>query len=158
MFSLQLLLGRACTVAELDAKELPLPRRSADGGVYDFPATPPNKVDAAAATHLHTLLAEVENAGHGALRPVTVDGDGYCLTHSFSKHFFGLEVFYHVLRAQVHRELSQHAGWYLGDAPSSSSSSSLPTTTTTTTTTTSTVLSPPFTREELDELLTASAP
>jgi hypothetical protein len=48
-----------------------------------------------------------------------IQGDGYCLTHAISKFFFGIEIFYHVIRSKIYAELNDNAEWYMGRLKSS---------------------------------------
>jgi hypothetical protein len=73
MFSLQILLGRVCTIAELHKKELPVVIRASDNAQFDCPSSSSKNVDHEAKRYLEDLLLEVSQAGGGELIPVTVE-------------------------------------------------------------------------------------
>lgn len=72
MFSLQVLLGRVCTIADLHTKELPVASRLSDKAIFDFSC---NRVgtDHLAHHYLEELLLEISKAGGGELLPVAVE-------------------------------------------------------------------------------------
>lgn len=73
MFSLQILLGRVCTIAELHKKELPVVTRASDKAQFDCPSSSSKSVDYEAKRYLEDLLLEISKAGGGELIPVTVE-------------------------------------------------------------------------------------
>lgn len=73
MFSLQILLGRVCTIAGLQNKELPIAFRAIDNAQFDCPSTSQKSVDHVAKSYLQDLLIEISKAGGGELLPVNVE-------------------------------------------------------------------------------------
>jgi hypothetical protein len=73
MFSLQVLLGRVCTIAGLQSKELPIAVRTVDNAQCDCPSSSQKHVDHAAMSYLQDLLIEISKAGGGELVPVNVE-------------------------------------------------------------------------------------
>ena len=72
MFSLQVLLGRVCTIADLHKRDLPVAFRLADKAIFDFSC---NRVgtDHLAHHYLRELLLEISKADGGELLPVAVE-------------------------------------------------------------------------------------
>ena len=73
MFSLQVLLGRVCTIAGLQSKDLPIAVRTADNAQFDCPSSSQNRIDHVAQSYLQDLLIEISKAGGGELVPVNVE-------------------------------------------------------------------------------------
>ena len=73
MFSLQILLGRVCTIAGLQNKELPIAFRAIDNAQFDCPSNSQKSVDNVAKSYLQDLLIEISKAGGGELLPVNVE-------------------------------------------------------------------------------------
>lgn len=73
MFSLQILLGRVCTIAELHKKELPIVVRVSDNAQFDCPSSSSKSTDHVAKRYLQDLLQEISQAGGGELIPVGVE-------------------------------------------------------------------------------------
>ena len=73
MLSLQVLLGRVCTIAGLHKKDLPVAVRAHDKAQYDYCCSSGRGVDYAAEEYLRDLLKEIKGAGGGELVPLTVE-------------------------------------------------------------------------------------
>ena len=73
MFSLQILLGRVCTIAGLHNKELPIAVRATDNAQFYCPSDSQKSLDHVAKSYLQDLLIEISKAGGGELLPVNVE-------------------------------------------------------------------------------------
>ena len=107
MFSLQVLLGRVCTIAGLQSKELPVAVRTVDNAQFDCPSSSQKHVDLVAKSYLQDLLIEISKAGGGELVPVNVEvfllkysyfliPSTWGLYHVNSLHYYSL-IFYRAM-------------------------------------------------------------
>ena len=69
-------------------------------------------VDATCLRYLGSLLDGILRRQGALVVPLNTTGDGSCLLHAVSRAVWGIELFSGVLRAEVHRELTDNGAWY----------------------------------------------